>query len=81
MNNQINLSEVNSTLALGQLIRKHRKAQKMTLVDTAGLCGISVRFLSELENGRNSCSIGRIFLILHTLGLDMHLSSRSGSQD
>ncbi|MGB0866998.1 MAG: helix-turn-helix domain-containing protein [Granulosicoccaceae bacterium] len=63
---------------LGQIIRRSRKAQGLTLVDAAGLCGVSVRFLSELENGRDSCGIGRILLVAQSLGLDLCLQSRNG---
>lgn len=67
---------LNDSTELGQLIRQQRKAQQLTLVDAAGLCGVSVRFFSELENGRDSCSIGRIFIILQSLGLDLCVLSR-----
>lgn len=61
---------------LGAEIRSARKAQGMTLVEAAGLCGVSVRFFSELENGRESCSIGRIFIITQSLGMDLCLVNR-----
>jgi len=61
---------------LGEQIRRERKSQGLTLVEAAGLCGVSVRFFSELENGRDTCSIGRIFIITQSLGLDLHLHSR-----
>lgn len=74
---------VDNTTELGHLIRQCRKSQGLTLVDAAGLCGVSVRFFSELENGRDSCGIGRVFIVLHSLGLDVEVLSRgnSGSTD
>lgn len=57
--------------ALGQLIRRTRKQQGLTLETLAGLCGLSIRFLSELENGRDSCGFGRIMMVLDALGIDL----------
>ena len=65
---------------LGAQIRRERKAQGMTLVEAAGLCGVSVRFFSELENGRDSCSIGRIFTITQSLGMDLCLLNRDDGE-
>jgi DNA-binding XRE family transcriptional regulator len=45
---------------LGRLIRQVRKQQGHTLETLAGLCGLSIRFLSELENGRETCSLVRV---------------------
>lgn len=70
---------LDDTTALGEAIRRARKAQGLTLVDAAGLCGVSVRFLSELENGRDSCGVGRVLLVAQSLGLDLILSSRDGA--
>ncbi|UYG01273.1 MULTISPECIES: helix-turn-helix domain-containing protein [unclassified Halomonas] len=56
---------------LGRLIRQTRKRQALTLETLAGLCGVSMRFLSELENGRASCGLGRVLLVLETLGIEL----------
>ncbi|MFC3285547.1 helix-turn-helix domain-containing protein [Litchfieldella rifensis] len=56
---------------LGQLIRRTRKHQGLNLETLAGLCGLSIRFLSELENGRESCGFGRIMMVLEALGIDL----------
>lgn len=76
MNNLVAQEKLNSASDIGLLVRRHRKVQKLTLVDAAGLCGVSVRFLSELENGRDTCSIGRILIILQTLGVDLYAAGR-----
>lgn len=69
-----------SVAELGTLIRQARKAQALRLQDAAGLCGVSMRFLSELENGRESCSMGRVLQVCQTLGIDLSASSRSGAE-
>jgi len=77
MNADVNV--LSDSTELGLLIRQQRKTQQLTLVDAAGLCGVSVRFFSELENGRDSCSVGRIFIILQSLGMDLCVLSRDGA--
>ncbi|WP_295515915.1 helix-turn-helix domain-containing protein [uncultured Pseudomonas sp.] len=69
-----------SMTTLGQLIQRTRKAQGLRLVDTAGLCGVSVRFLSELENGRESCSFGRVLVVCQTLGIELLAARRDGGE-
>ncbi|MGE4534388.1 helix-turn-helix domain-containing protein [Halomonas sp.] len=56
---------------LGQLIRRVRKQQGLTLETLAGLCGLSIRFLSELENGRETCSLVRVLKVLDALGIEL----------
>lgn len=56
---------------LGSLIRRTRKQQGLNLETLAGLCGLSIRFLSELENGRESCGLGRVLIVLDTLGIEL----------
>ncbi|PMR74461.1 helix-turn-helix domain-containing protein [Billgrantia endophytica] len=68
---QSNTVTVHDAQTLGQLIRRTRKQQGLNLATLAGLCGLSIRFLSELENGRDSCGFGRIMMVLDTLGIDL----------
>ncbi|GHA87424.1 helix-turn-helix domain-containing protein [Modicisalibacter luteus] len=44
----------------------------------AGLCGLSIRFLSELENGRETCSFVRIMRVLDTLGVELYANPPEG---
>ncbi|OLO09169.1 transcriptional regulator [Salinicola sp. MH3R3-1] len=62
---------INDARTLGSLIRRTRKRQGLNLETLAGLCGLSIRFLSELENGRESCGLGRVLIVLDTLGIEL----------
>ena len=62
---------VHDAATLGRLIRQTRKQQNLTLETLAGLCGVSIRFLSELENGRETCSLVRVLLVLDALGIEL----------
>ncbi|SFH70783.1 helix-turn-helix domain-containing protein [Modicisalibacter xianhensis] len=64
--------KVDDAMSLGKLVRQVRKSQGLTLEMLAGLCGLSIRFLSELENGRETCSFVRIMRVLDTLGIELH---------
>lgn len=61
---------------IGALARYHRKNQKATLETAKELSGLSLRFLSDFEQGKNS-QIGKALAALNTYGLDVALSSRN----
>lgn len=61
---------------LGQLIRTERKRQKLTQEQLAGLSGVGVRFVRELEHGKEGCHIGLAFTVMQTLGLSIHVTGR-----
>jgi y4mF family transcriptional regulator len=62
--------------SLGLLIRKERKAQKLTQEQLAGLTGVGVRFVRELEAGKESCQIGRALQVAASLGLTVSVGRR-----
>lgn len=71
--------KVNTTEQLGSLIRRERKAQKLTQEELAAISGVGVRFLRELELGKESCQLGRSIRVLETLGLEWTIGHRGGS--
>ncbi len=68
--------EVIDVRALGKVIRQHRKFMGLTQKDAAGLCGVGERFLSELERGKESASLGKAFQVIKRLGLRVILTTR-----
>ena len=70
------MTEINDSGTLGELIRSERKRQKVTQVELAALAGVGVRFLRELENGKESCQLGRAFTVLSTLGISIDAATR-----
>lgn len=64
------------TRSLGLLIRKERKAQKLTQEQLAGVTGVGVRFVRELEAGKESCQIGRALQVATALGLSVSVAGR-----
>ena len=65
--------------SFGLLIRRERKAQKLTQEQLAGLTGVGVRFVRELEAGKESCQFGRALLVAAALGLSISVGSRRES--
>ena len=52
-------------------IRNERKKQNLTQTQLAGLCNVGLRFIVDLEAGKETCQIGKVLLVLDILGLDL----------
>ena len=65
--------DIADTKTLGKLIRQHRKGLGLTQLDAAGLCGVGERFLSELERGKDSASLGKTLQVIKRLGLKVEI--------
>lgn len=62
-------TSLRTTQEIAQLIRRARKAQKMTQEELAGLTGTGCRFISDLEHGKESAQLGKTLLVLSALGI------------
>ncbi len=70
------MSKVSSPKDIGLLLRQRRKAAGLTLKDAAGMAGVGVRFLSELERGKPTLQIGLAIRVLQLFGLELHIRPR-----
>jgi transcriptional regulator with XRE-family HTH domain len=61
---------------IGKLIRSFRKSQKLTLEKVSGLSNLSMRFLSELERGKETAEVGKVLQALNKLGLVVSIQPR-----
>ena len=66
---------------LGRIVKKERKAMALTQADLALTSGTGMRFISDLENGKPTCQIGKTLTVLKTLGLRLTLSSPNSSRE
>ena len=73
----INMTAIVNSSTLGALVRSERKRQKVTQVELASLAGVGVRFLRELENGKESCQLGLALGVLTTLGVSVNAMTRA----
>lgn len=61
---------------LGQIIRKKRKQDRLTLHDASALCGVSHVFLSTLENGKESVQFNKVLQVAACLGIELSATIR-----
>ena len=65
-----------SVLDIGRFIRAVRKSQGLTQNGLCDISGVSQRFISELENGKQTAEIGKVLHVLRCMGCDMTLRPR-----
>jgi len=61
------------TKQLGEVVRRNRKRLKVTQKDLALAAGTGLRFISDLENGKPTCHVGRVLDTLRALGLHVEV--------
>ena len=62
---------IKDTKELGKIIRETRRKQNLTQEQLAATCGVGMRFIRELEQGKESCHIGKAMMLLHMLGIQI----------
>lgn len=72
-----------TTQAIGQIIRENRKRLGVTQQDLALTSGTGLRFVIDLEKGKETCQIGKVLTVLQTLGIQIALTAPavSGSEE
>ncbi|MGD0940841.1 MAG: helix-turn-helix transcriptional regulator [Terracidiphilus sp.] len=58
-----------SAQEIGQIVRESRKRLGVTQKDLALTSGTGLRFIIELEKGKETCQIGKVLTVLQTLGI------------
>lgn len=58
---------------IGKLVKEIRKKQGFTQVQLAQLTNVGTRFLSDLENGKQTCEVGKTLKILANLGIRLEV--------
>jgi HTH-type transcriptional regulator/antitoxin HipB len=59
---------------IGQLVRDTRKRLGVTQRDLALTSGTGLRFIIELEKGKETCQIGKALAVVNTLRIQMTLT-------
>lgn len=62
--------------SFGASVRKRRKELGYTQAFLSDFCGISVTFISDLENGKPTVELEKAIRIANLLGLDVNLTKR-----
>jgi y4mF family transcriptional regulator len=63
---------------IGALIRDTRKRLGVTQKDLALTAGTGLRFVIDLEKGKETCELGKSLRILQTLGITLTLTPPAG---
>ena len=61
----------------GEALRRRRKNLGYTQAFLSEFCGLSVTFISDLENGKSTAELGKAIYLANLLGLDCSLTPRS----
>lgn len=68
-----------SAESIGESIQVRRKALRMKQADLALVSGTGVRFISDLENGKETCQLGKTLRVLESLGLQITVKPKEGN--
>ena len=63
-----------TTQQIGRTIRDTRKKLGVTQKDLALTSGTGLRFVIDLERGKETCEIGKALTVLQTLGIRLALT-------
>lgn len=61
----------NKIKKLGVIVKQVRKEQGLTQEQLAATTGVGVRFIREIEHGKESCYIGKALAVVSMLGIDV----------
>ena len=76
MDDAIPYGKITKVGDIGRVVRAVRGAADATQRDAAGLAGVGVRFLSEVERGKATAEIGRVLHLLDRMGVEVWLAPR-----
>jgi y4mF family transcriptional regulator len=66
---------------IGALIRQTRKILGVTQKDLALTSGTGLRFVIDLEKGKETCEIGKALTVLQTLGIKLNLTPPAAAKE
>ena len=68
--------ELSDVTSLGAALREARKRQGMTQTELAALASVGVRFVSDLERGKDTVQFGLALRLLQLVGLRLLVGER-----
>jgi len=69
-------TKISNPKELGQHIFKERKHLKLTQKEISEFSNVGRKFIIELEKGKTTAHLGKVFELLNSLGLELHLIKR-----
>jgi len=69
--------KISTSEELGRIIRFKRKEIGVRQEVAAGMTGVGTKFLSQLENGKETAELGKTLQVLRKMGLEVYIFPRS----
>lgn len=69
--------KISTPMELGKIIRHKRKEIGVRQEIAAGMAGVGTKFLSQLENGKETAELGKTLQVLRKMGLEVYIFPRS----
>ena len=67
------MTTIENTRDIAFAVKKVRKAQKITQTELAQLSSVGLRFVCDVERGKESVHAGKLLAVLATLGIAVKL--------
>ncbi|NMA19589.1 MAG: helix-turn-helix transcriptional regulator [Lentisphaerae bacterium] len=72
--------ELTNASQLAEIVRQERKRQKVSQTRLAQLADVGVRFVRDLEGGKETVQLNKVLNVLETLGIAIELSSMGDNE-
>ena len=69
-------AQIRTVDELGAIVRAVRKESGADQIRAAGLAGVGVRFVGDLERGKSNVRLGLVLRVLDRLGLEVWIAPR-----
>ena len=68
--------KITDSESFGKALRRHRKELGYTQGFLSEFTGLSISFISDLENGKSTAELGKAIELASLLGMDLELKNR-----
>ena len=68
-------TELTNASQLAEIVRRERKRQKVSQIRLSQLANVGIRFVRDLEDGKETVRLDKVLAVLETLGIAVELSS------
>ncbi len=68
------MQQINNVKEIGHKVKAIRRMQGLTQEQLAATSGVGIRFIRDLEHGKETCQIGKVFHVLSMLGVEVFMT-------
>ena len=68
-------TELTNASQLAEIVRRERKRQRVSQIRLSQLADVGIRFVRDLEDGKETVRLDTVLAVLETLGIAVELSS------